>query len=150
MGDINFHINDNEDQDAQTLPNTLAAFYLKQHVNLPTHNLGHTLDMIIIPTSYQGPPKAGPYISDHRFITLETLHTKPKPKLERRTLQKFTNDVISQLKNKFSNIPILESITLDQAAKQLNNQMLKTINKIAPATTKAITSRHKKTGMMKT
>ena len=33
---------------------------------------------------------------------------------------------------------------LDKASKQLNNEMLKTIDKIAPATTKAITSRHKK------
>ena len=32
------------------------------------------------------------------------------------------------------------------AAKQLSNEMLKTINKIAPATTKAITSRHKNPG----
>ena len=85
MGHINIHINDNEDQDAQTLLNTLAAFNLKQHVNIPTHNLGHTLDMIITPATYHRSLIAGPYISDHRFITLETLHTKPKPKLEKRT-----------------------------------------------------------------
>ena len=57
---------------------------------------------------------------------------------------------MSQFKNKFSNIPILESTMLDGAAKQLNNEMLKTIDKIAPATTKAIISRHKNPGMMKT
>ena len=51
---------------------------------------------------------------------------------------------MSQFKNEFSNISILESTTLNKAAKQLNNEMLKTIDKIAPATTKAITSRHKK------
>ena len=36
------------------------------------------------------------------------------------------------------------------AAKQLTNEMLKTIDKIAPATTKAITSRYKYPRMMKT
>ena len=86
MGDVNIHIIEKEDQDAQTLLNMLAAFNLKQHVNIPTHNLGHTLDMIITPATYHGSLIAGPYISDHRFITLETLHTKPKPKLEKRTL----------------------------------------------------------------
>ena len=86
MGDINIHINDSEDQDAQTLLNTLEAFNLKQHVNIQRHNLGHTLDLIITPATYQGSLIAGPYISDHRFIILETLHTKPKPKLEKRTL----------------------------------------------------------------
>ena len=38
MGDTNIHINDSEDQDAQTLLNILAAFNLKQHVNIPTQN----------------------------------------------------------------------------------------------------------------
>ena len=87
MGHINIHINDNEDQDPQTLLNMLEAFNLKQHVNIPTHNLGHTLDLIIAPATYQGSLIAGPYISEHRFITLETLHTKPKPKLEKGTLK---------------------------------------------------------------
>ena len=66
----------------------LAAFNLKQHVNIPTHNLGHTLDMIITPATYHGSLIAGPYISDHRFITLETLHTKPKSKLRKENLAK--------------------------------------------------------------
>ena len=77
MGDINIHINDNEDQDAQNLLNTLAAFNLKQHVSIPTHKLGHTLDIIITPVTYHGSLIAGLYISDHRFITLDTLHTMP-------------------------------------------------------------------------
>ena len=150
MGDISIHINNNEDQDAQTLLNTLEAFNLKQHVNIPTHNLGHTLDLIITPATYQGSLIVGPYISDHRFITLETLHIKPKPKLEKRTLRKFTNDTALQFINEFNNIPILESTTLDMATKQPNNEMLKTIKKIALATTQTITSRHKNHGMMKT
>ena len=100
--------------------------------------------MIITPATYHGSLIAGPYISDHRFITLEALHTKPIPKLEKRTLQKFTDDAVPQFRNEFSNIPILESTTLEKAAEQLNNGMLKTIDKIAPATTKTITSRHNK------
>ena len=100
--------------------------------------------MIITPATYHGSLIAGPYISDHRFITLETLHTKLKPKLEKRTLWKFTDDAISKFKNEFGNVPILESTTLDKASEQLNNEMFKTIDKIAPATTKTITSRHKK------
>ena len=144
MGDINIHMNDKEDHDAQTLLNTLEAFNLKQHVNIPTHNQGHTLDLIITPATYQGSLVVGPYISDHRFITLETLHIKPKPKLEKRTLQKFTNDTALQFINEFNNTPILESTTLDMATEQLNNEMLKTIEKTALASTKTITSRHKK------
>ena len=109
----------------------IAAFNLKQHVNILTHNLGHTLDKIITPAMYNASLIAGPYILDHRFITLETLHTKPKPKLEKRTLWKYTDDAISQLKNELSNIPILESITLNKEAKQLNNEMLQWSTKLS-------------------
>ena len=71
MGDINIHINDSKDKDAQTLLNTIAALNLKQHVNIPTHNLGCTLDLIITPATYHGSLIARPYVSDHRFIILE-------------------------------------------------------------------------------
>ena len=60
----------------------------------------------------------------------------PKPKLEKRTLQKSADDAIIQFKTEFNNIPILESTTSNMAANQLNNEMLKTIEKISPATTK--------------
>ena len=53
MGDINIHINDGEDQDAQILLDTIAAFNLKQHINIPTHNLGHTSDLIITPATHK-------------------------------------------------------------------------------------------------
>ena len=85
MGNINIHTNDMEDQDAQILLDSIAAFNLKQHVNILTHSLGHTLDLIIIPATYEESLIAGSYISDHRFIILETT---PKPKLEKRTVQK--------------------------------------------------------------
>ena len=150
MGDINIQINVREDQDVQTLLDTIAAFNLKQHVNIPTHNLGHTLDPIITPATYDRSLIAGPYVSDHWFVTLETSHTKPKPKQENRTVEKFTDETITQLKNKFNILPILEITTFNMAANQLNNEMLKTIEKIYPATTKTITNRHKKPGMMKT
>ena len=64
-------------------------------------------------------------------------------------MQKFTDDAITQFKSKFNNIPILESTTLDMAASQFKNEMLKTIEKIAPVTIKTITGRHKNPGMMK-
>ena len=86
MVDINIHINDSEDQVAQTVLNTIVAFTLKQHINIPTHNLGHTLDLIITPATYHGSLTAGPYVSDHICVTLAMSHKKPKPKLEQRTV----------------------------------------------------------------
>ena len=70
------------DWDAQTLQDTLNTFNLKQHINIPTYNLGHTIDLIITSNDYMGPLIPGSYISDHRMITLNTPIPKPKPKTE--------------------------------------------------------------------
>ena len=86
LGDINMHINNTDDHKTQTLPDSLAAFNLTQHVRIATHNKGHTLDVIITTTEYEPfqPTNTivGPYISDHRLIILETSETKPETKVE--------------------------------------------------------------------
>ena len=41
------HIDNMEDQDAQLLLDSIAASNLTQHVKIPTHNRGHTIDWII-------------------------------------------------------------------------------------------------------
>ena len=50
-GDFNFHIDDHTDSSSQQFASLLSSFNLSQHVNFPTHNLGHTLDLVILPTS---------------------------------------------------------------------------------------------------
>ena len=50
MGDINLHIDNIDDQETQMLLDSLAAFTLTQHVRIPTHYKGHTLDAIITAT----------------------------------------------------------------------------------------------------
>ena len=107
---------------------TIAAFNLKQHINLLTHNLGYTLDLIITPATYKGSFIAQPYLSEYRFIILGTTHKKPKQ--EKRTIQKFTDETITQFKNEFNNLPTLECPTLNKATNQLNNEMLRTIKKL--------------------
>ena len=46
-GDYNFHVEVNEDHDARAFLDLLASMGLKQHVNLPAHVSGHTLDLMI-------------------------------------------------------------------------------------------------------
>ena len=79
-------------QETQTLVDSLAAFNLTLHVRIPTHSKGHNLDAII--TTIEDEPfqptntKAGPYISDHSPIILETSETKPETKIERQKLER--------------------------------------------------------------
>ena len=46
-GDYNFHVDVADDTDARAFLDLLASVGLKQHVNVPTHVSGHTLDLMI-------------------------------------------------------------------------------------------------------
>lgn len=47
MGDFNFHVDNKLDRKAAEFLDILYSFSLTQHVNGPTHNKKHTLDLII-------------------------------------------------------------------------------------------------------
>ena len=46
-GDFNFLVDDSTNSDANTFTELLETFGLLQHISLPTHVLGHTLDLLI-------------------------------------------------------------------------------------------------------
>ena len=123
MGDFNIHINDLEDWDAQVLKDTLNAFNLRQHINIPTHNLGHTIDLIITPNNYIGPLIPGSYISDHRMITLSTNIPKPKPKAKMKKVCNLTDNKVQQFIEVFNNTAILNTSNLTDATNQLNSEI---------------------------
>ena len=144
MGDFNIHINDLEDWDAQILKDTLNIFNLKKNINIPTHNLGHTIDLIITSNDYMGPLIPGSYISDHRMITLVTSIHKPKPKARMKKVYNLTDNKVQQFIEEFNNTAILNTSNLTDATNQLNSEILRTMDKIAPQQFMKITSRIKK------
>ena len=50
-GDFNFHVDDLKDSSSQQFLSLLSSFDLTQHVSCPTHNFGHTLDLVITSTN---------------------------------------------------------------------------------------------------
>ena len=144
MGDFNIHMNNSEDRNAQTLQDTINAFNLKQHINIPTHNLGHTIDLTIISNDYMGPLIPGLYISDHRMIKLNTNIPELKPKTKIKSVHNLTDNKVQQFIDEFNNTPILNTSNLIDATNQLNSEILRTMDKIAPQQFKKITSRIKK------
>ena len=47
LGDFNTHVNDSKDKTALNFLQLTDSYNWKQHVNIPTHNLGNTLDLIL-------------------------------------------------------------------------------------------------------
>ena len=46
-GDINFHLEDSKNRDAEHFSSLLGSYGMQQHVMEPTHKRGHTLDMVV-------------------------------------------------------------------------------------------------------
>ena len=70
-GDFNFHIDCPSDADAKTFADLLDTFGLIQHVQVPTHSSGHTLDLIITRSTNDvtiTSPLTTFALSDHSFI----------------------------------------------------------------------------------
>ena len=74
VGDFNIHIDSNENYDAIKLSELLQSFSLTQHVQVPTHSSGHTLDLIITRKTddlVSFVPRAGCLFSDHMPVFCE-------------------------------------------------------------------------------
>ena len=79
-GDYNFHVDVEEGPDATAFLDLLASLGLKQHVNVPTHVSGHTLDLMIM---HENEPvissvlMADQYLSDHASVLCSLNSAKP-------------------------------------------------------------------------
>jgi len=78
-GDFNFHVNDASDRSAQRFLRLLEAFNLKQHVWVPTHRSGNTLDLVITRTDESTARDfdvSDPVISDRYLVSCSLALTK--------------------------------------------------------------------------
>ena len=134
LGDLNLHTDNPEDPDADQLIATLEAFGLEQHIKFPTHQLRHTLDLIATEpaTKFACTPIPGPYLSDHRMVIIETTSMKPTEAPQYKEYRKLTTTAITEFQKNFNNQPILDATNLEDAIHQLNDQMLRNLNKVAP------------------
>ena len=131
LGDLNLHIDNPEGPDADQIITTMEAFGLKQHIKFPTHQLGHTLDLIATEstTKLTCAPIPGPYLSDHRMVIIETNSKILTEKPQYKEYRKLTEAAITDFQQSFNNQPILDVTNLKDAINQLNDQILRNLNK---------------------
>ena len=136
LGDINMHMDDPSNQNACILQDSINTSDLTQHVKIPTHNKGHTLD-VIITTKSTGFTNVrdivpGHYISDHRLLILETAINKIEPKKVKTKTRKSIKNINNIFKEKFNDKEIPNSMTLEDAINHFATEVLKTLKEIAP------------------
>ena len=99
-GDFNFHIDEPQDNHANRFIDILDAFGLKQHVSAPTHNKGHTLDLLITRSEDSLISRImirDPIISDHFAVHCDLGVQKPKFSKKKVTFRKLRSIDIDSL-----------------------------------------------------
>ena len=136
LGDINMHMEDPTNLNACILQDSIKAFNLSQHDKIPTHNKGHTLDVIITTNSIGfnnvSELVPGPYILDHRLLILETTINKLEPQTITTIGRKPTKNINNIFKERFNDKEVLKSTTLDNAINHFTKEVLKALDDIAP------------------
>ena len=85
VGDFNLHIDNGKDPEAQCFIDMMVALGLDCHVDFPTHENGHSLDLVFTETLDEmriNRCNPGTYLSDH--CTIECLLSLKKGKMQKR------------------------------------------------------------------
>ena len=149
VGDFNFHVNDASDRSAQRFLRLLEASNLKQHVWVPTHRSGNTLDLVITRTDETAALDFGvfdPVISDHYLVSCSL--ALPKKAFERKEVndRKLKSIELQELRDVISDSPLVG--TVDEAGHDLeslvvlyNTTLIGLLDKHAPLKMRTITIR---------
>jgi hypothetical protein len=142
-GDFNIHVNDLSDSSATRFTNIINSMGLINHVDIPTHVQGHTLDLIITRAStdfHITDVQATHYISDHSFICAITSLTKPVSGVKYVTRCKLGHVNMDSFKKDLQESDFCKhpANTLDELVSQYDESLKKVLDLHAPAKSKVI------------
>ena len=147
LGDFSIHANNIHSSDTQHLNSLLDIFSLKQHVNVPTHKLGNTIDLLCTRDSDTGIDCINiidELVSDHFAVHFNLATCRPP--LPKKTVapRHFKSVDLVTFKEDFKNSSLshLFSEDPDELAKLYYDQQLtELLDKHAPVKTKTVTIR---------
>ena len=149
IGDFNIHIDKSTDSTASSLLDTAEHFGFRQHIDYPTHNAGHTLDLVfsrVCENTVQSTSAHDLGIADHVLVLCELSVRKLPParktiayrKHKAINIDNFQRDLRSSslCNNDFS---VTASPVL--LINQYNNELSNIINQHAPIVTVTVSDR---------
>ena len=145
-GDMNIHVDDPDDSDAIKFLDLLDTYGLTQHVNTPTHRLGHTLDLIITRVSdalAKSTPISDSYLSDHSTVLCPLVLRKPVLAVKQVTFRKIKAIDLANFKNDIAESNLCQDppVELKDLVSSYNTTCASILNKHAPELTKTIIER---------
>ncbi|XP_028399338.1 uncharacterized protein LOC114522790 [Dendronephthya gigantea] len=146
-GDFNIHVDVTDDADAVKLQELLESTGLQQHVNVPTHIHGHTLDLIITRLSENiiaSPPRNDHLFSDHMPVHCNLLVNKPDLKRINISYRKIKSINVDAFRNDLSNSDLCKnmlSMELNDLVDSYNDTLSSTLDRHAPVKCKTVIKR---------
>ena len=145
IGDFNVHVDNVIDSKSKTFLNLLDIFGLKQNVNFPTHQHGHTLDLVITRSSeniVSDIIMKAPMISDHHAIHFNLVIDKPSFRKEKVIYRSWKNvDFVSFSDELDSVFKDMELSDVDELTASYNSNIHALVEKFAPLKEKSVTIR---------
>ncbi|XP_072247605.1 uncharacterized protein [Leuresthes tenuis] len=145
VGDFNIHMDNPQDRGTKDLSNTLDNFGLTQHITEPTHNRGHTLDLVISKgLSISKITVSDVGLSDHSCVFFEStisVHTNVSTAvISKQCITENSSKIFNQV---FSLTPALSGGSVSELVSSFNTKMLNVMDTIAPIKVKVISGRKK-------
>ena len=143
-GDFNIHVDNPENTYSKELLRLIDTFGLTQHIQVPTHSHGHTLDLVITKCLDVSTTIKDLALSDHYCIFFDVSmfpHTQNKAlTIERRILNDNAGFLFEQALSQHSSI---DSDSVDDLLTNFNSKMTQIMDNIAPLKNKRITDNNK-------
>ena len=133
-GDCNLHIGSDKDHEAQLFIDMMAALGLDCHVDFPTHENGHSLDLVF--TEILGEMKIircnpGTHLSDH--CTIECLLSLKKGQMQKKEIRYRKLGLTDpKVFSQHLNLEGYKELSLDGMVEVLDNNLQSAIDKLGP------------------
>ncbi|XP_068713260.1 uncharacterized protein [Montipora foliosa] len=145
-GDFNIHVDNVNDSDACEFLDLLASLGLKQHVIGPTHEGGHTLDLVIT-RQYDQVIKSAAlidrFISDHAAVLCQLDSVKPCTATKEISYRQLKSIDIDALRADLMASELCTSVftNLDMMVSYYNSALSSFLDEYAPLRTKSVANR---------
>ena len=142
-GDFNIHVDNPQDRGTKELCCVFESYGLTQHVTQPTHNKGHTLDLIISKgLNISKVVVTDVALSDHSCVFFNGTISVPKSVqtklIRKRYITENTSESFIQL---FSSTPTLTGASVTELVDNFNCKITNVIDAIAPTKVKAVSGK---------
>ena len=145
FGDFNFHVDNPKDSSSVRFLNLLDVFGFRQNVCSPTHEHGHTLDLVITRSSENiicDINVHNPMISDHHAVLFRLVVDKPSFRKEKHVFRSWKKIDNASLCSDISSIMNTNNYSnIEEIVSTYNNDLRQLVDKYAPVKEKMVTIR---------